>query len=260
MEPMGEQTEDCQEITVVERQYVLVTHKRHKYRCRCNAQVQTAPGPLKLIPGGRYSLEFAIQVVLDKYLFHLPLERQVRMMLRLGLEVDSQTLWDQIQALERILNPAYALIHAHLLSAQVLHADETPWPLLKKGGSQTLYQIEQGLPALRGLQGEDRERALALRARVRQEQSAPRMQKLYDWAVAQPALRRRTSCFSPAPRAGDGGPVRSACSRTIPLTRSPPWAGAAVGRCSFAWMRPNSWPTWPNRWPRQATRTPWPSC
>jgi transposase len=52
-----------------------------------------------------------------------------------------------------------------------------------------LYQIEQGLPALRGLQAEERERALRLRARVRKEQSAPRMQKLYDWAVAQPALR-----------------------------------------------------------------------
>jgi transposase len=237
--------------------------------------VQTAPGPVKLIPGGRYSVEFAIQVVLDKYCYHLPLERQVRMMTRLGLQVDSQTLWDQIQALERILNPAYVLLHAHLLSAQVLHADETPWPLLKKGGSenwnawafstdevvyyhidpsrgakvplevlsgftgvvvadgyasyktlasrnpklvlahcmahcrrkyvealpaypqcevplgliQELYAIEQGLPSLRGLQGEDRERALLLRAQVRKEHSAPRMDKLHAWALEQSVLR-----------------------------------------------------------------------
>ena len=275
LEPLGEQTEDSQEITVVERRFVLCTHKRHKYRCRCNASVETAPSPLKLVPGGRYSLEFAVQVALDKYAFHLPLERQVRMMTRLGLLVDSQTLWDQLQALERILNPAYAMIHAHLLSAQVLHADETPWPLLQKGGSKKwyawafstedavyyhidpsrgaqvpmqilagfkgvlmvdgyisyqtlarrnpelvlahcmahcrrkylealpaypqcevalglikeLYQIERGLPALRGLVAEDRAKALALRAQVRQQGSAPLMEKLHAFAMEQYALR-----------------------------------------------------------------------
>ncbi len=60
MEPMGEQSEDSDEITVVERKFVLVTHKRQKYRCRCNSAVKTAEGPLKLIVGGRYSLAFAV--------------------------------------------------------------------------------------------------------------------------------------------------------------------------------------------------------
>ena len=63
---MGQQTEDSEEITVVKRQFVIVVHKRQKYRCRCNASVQTAPGPLKLIPGGRYSLAFAVEVAIAK--------------------------------------------------------------------------------------------------------------------------------------------------------------------------------------------------
>src|SRR6202040_2185043 len=58
LEPMVGQTEDAEEIDVEERSYKLVLHRRQKYRCSCNANVATAPGPLKLIPGGRYSLGF----------------------------------------------------------------------------------------------------------------------------------------------------------------------------------------------------------
>jgi len=273
--PLGDQTEDSESVGVVQRRFVLVKDKRVKYRCcTCLSVVETAPGPVKLIPGGRYSLEFAIEIVVQKYAYHIPLERQVRMMMHEGLLVDSQTLWDQIQALERILNPAYVMIHAHMLSAEVLHADETRWMLLQKGGSKhwyawalatddavyyhndpsrgakvpeeilkgfrgvvmadgyicyqtlaeshpelvlahcmaharrkymdalpaypqcqvavdlikDLYEVERGLPALRGLVGAERERALQTRTEVRKKESEPLMEKLKAWALDQSAL------------------------------------------------------------------------
>src|SRR5262249_3371788 len=52
---------------------------------------------------------------------------------------DSQTLWDQIEALERILRPTAAAILRHILQQEVVHADETPWMLLQKGGSKKWY-------------------------------------------------------------------------------------------------------------------------
>jgi hypothetical protein len=79
-------------VTVVERHFVLVRHRRQKYRCKCNSAIVTAPMPPRLIPGGRYSVEFAIDVAVAKYLDHMPLERQVRVMQREGLKIDSQTL------------------------------------------------------------------------------------------------------------------------------------------------------------------------
>lgn len=139
LEAMGQQTEDSEEITVVKRQFVLKVVKRQKYRCRCNASVQTAPAPPKLILGGRYSVEFAVEVAIQKYAYHLPLERQVRMMRHEGLLVDSQTLWDQIEALARVLRPLYDAIRAHILLSDVLHADETHWLLMQKGGSKKWY-------------------------------------------------------------------------------------------------------------------------
>jgi transposase len=134
--PTSGQYEDSEEVTVVERRFVLVTHRRAKYRCRCNGAVVTAPGPDKLIPGGRYSVEFAVEVAAGKYLDHLPLERQSRQMAREGLAVDTQTLWNQIEALARHLQPAYEALRGKILASDVLHADETWWRLMQGKGSK----------------------------------------------------------------------------------------------------------------------------
>lgn len=127
---MNGQFEESEEVTVVERRFVLVQHRRQKYRCGCNSCVVTAPGPRKLVPGGRYSPEFAVEVAISKYVDHAPLERQVRTMWREGLEVSSQTLWDQIDALARHLKPTWNALGERVLSAALVHADETYWRMM----------------------------------------------------------------------------------------------------------------------------------
>lgn len=127
LEPMVGQSEDAEEVTVVERTYKVVLHRRQKYRCRCNGCIKTADGPPKLIPGGRYSLAFAAHTATEKYGFHLPLERQVERMLHVGLEATSQTLWDQIEAAARALEPTYEALGRWLMAREVIHLDETGW-------------------------------------------------------------------------------------------------------------------------------------
>ena len=127
------QFEQSEEITIVSRKIVLVKHKRQKYKCTCQACIETAIGPTKLIPGGRYSVEFAVETAIDKYLDHLPLTRQSKRMLRQGLKVDSQTLWDQIQALGTKLKPVADAIKEKILNSSVVFADETSWRMLNTG-------------------------------------------------------------------------------------------------------------------------------
>lgn len=124
------QFEESEEVDTLERKFVLVKHRRQKYRCRCGGCVQTAPAPLKLFEGARYSIEFAIEVAISKYLDHLPLERQSRIMEREGLEVTSQTLWDYIERLVRLLEDAHTRLGQYQLLQAVLGADETRWPLM----------------------------------------------------------------------------------------------------------------------------------
>jgi transposase len=140
LKEMPGQTEDAEEITVVERRFVLVRHRRKKYRCACNGCIDTAPGPLRLasrpdVRGRRYSPTFAVEVAVNKYLDHLPLERQARVMSREGLTIESQTLWDQIEALATVLEPTYEALRRYVLTAPVIGADETWWRLL--GGPES---------------------------------------------------------------------------------------------------------------------------
>lgn len=130
------QFEESEEITVVKRSFTVVKHKRKKYRCSCNAQVATAPGPLKLQPGGRYSVEFAVEVAAAKYLDHMPLNRQCRQMAREGLVVDTQTLWDQIEVLAWHLTPSYEAHKYKVVGSELVHADETSWRFLAKANKK----------------------------------------------------------------------------------------------------------------------------
>lgn len=139
LEEMVGTFEESEEIDVVAREFIVKKHVRKKYRCRCGECIETAPLPPRLIAGGRYSLAFAIAVAISKYADHLPLERQVRIMRREGLIVDSQTLYDQIEALARVLWPAYDRLGCELLDEHVLFVDETPWPLLGKNASSAKW-------------------------------------------------------------------------------------------------------------------------
>jgi transposase len=127
---MAGQAETSDRITTVHLTYRVEHHVRQKYRCACNAAVVTAPGPVQLTAGGRYAPEFAVGVAVAKYADHLPLERQVRMMAREGLVVDSQTLWDQLNALARHLEPTYDALGQRALTAPVINVDETRWRIM----------------------------------------------------------------------------------------------------------------------------------
>lgn len=130
------QTEDAEIVTVVQRSFKVERHQRQKYRCQCGDTIVTAPGPVRLIEGGRYSTEFAVEVCADKYLNHLPLDRQRKMMRRQGLDITTSALWDQVHAVADVLRPTHQALKALVLSSPLIHADETRWMLLKSPESE----------------------------------------------------------------------------------------------------------------------------
>lgn len=128
--------QESKEITVFERVYQEVLHRQCKYRLKPEFNrtgkevIITAPGPAKLRPGSRYSIDFAIQVAIDKYEYHLPLERQRRKMEAQGLEIDTKTLFNLCEAVAE-----HCLIVRERLRKDILndfcaaHLDESPWPI-----------------------------------------------------------------------------------------------------------------------------------
>jgi transposase len=131
LKPLAGQVERSEMIDIVELKYQVVEVERQKYVCACGGAVETAPGPARAVEGGRYSLRFAMKVAFDKYVAHLPLERQARLMAHHGLNVTSQTLWDQCSAVTQLLEPTYDALFALLRASPVVGVDQTGWPDLE---------------------------------------------------------------------------------------------------------------------------------
>jgi transposase len=130
--------QESTEITVTERVYTKVVHRQKKYRLKDEFNktgkevIITAPGPVKVRPGSSYSVEFALSVVLDKYEFHLPLERQRRKMESAGFEVDVKTLYGLCEAVALHCESVLPKIRADILADYcAVHLDETPWRILE---------------------------------------------------------------------------------------------------------------------------------
>lgn len=128
----ADKSEDYEEVDVVERRFVLRKHKCKVYSCECGSEA-VAPGPMRLPGGGRHSINFAVEVAFEKWCAHSPLERQVRIMLGQGLDISSNTLWEQAERLARVLLPTYLVLREYVASSSLVHADETPWYMLGKG-------------------------------------------------------------------------------------------------------------------------------
>lgn len=140
LEPWKGQFETSEMIDVIEVSYRVVSVRQQKYICKCGGCIETAPGPERATPGGRYSLRFAVKVAEDKYLDHQPLARQSRIVKRHGLEAKPQTLWDQLYFLGGRVKPVYEGLFQYVKRQPVIGLDQTSWKRLD-GSKSTPFQM-----------------------------------------------------------------------------------------------------------------------
>jgi len=103
-----------------------------RHHCLIAAYVLiTAPGIAKLRSGSKYSVDFAVQVVSDKYEYHLPLERQRRKMESQGLDVDTKTLYSLCEVVAEHCRSIEPEIKKDIFDDFcAVHIDESPWPII----------------------------------------------------------------------------------------------------------------------------------
>lgn len=129
-------------IQLIERRYVREVHRKHKYKLKSESNpdvekevIVTAPGVAELLPGMNYTTEFVASVVADKYISHMPLERQIREMESLGLTgMKSSTLSRMCALSAASLEPLQErILREDLIPSDLaLHLDETPWKIQNK--------------------------------------------------------------------------------------------------------------------------------
>lgn len=128
--------EESSEIDVNTTYYILKRHKRKKYKCRhCKALV-TANGPTKLVEGGSFSLQMAVQIASDKFEHHIPLERQRKKIKNAGLDVSVKTLFSLTQHLYNILEPLNEMNRQDIIKNEYVCLDESPISFYNKTKSK----------------------------------------------------------------------------------------------------------------------------
>lgn len=112
-------------------------HVRGKWVCaRCETLIQ-APVPPHVIDKGLPTTGLLAQVLVAKYLDHLPLYRQEGIFGRAGLEIPRSTLAQWVGQCGVQLQPLVDALRQLMLERAVLHADETPVPMLVPGKGKT---------------------------------------------------------------------------------------------------------------------------
>ena len=106
--------------------FTVERHIRGKWVCaQCETLVQ-APVPAHVIDKGIPTAGLLAQVLIAKYLDHLPLYRQERIFERAGLAIPRSTLAQWVGRCGVALQPVVDALKAEMLAREILHADETP--------------------------------------------------------------------------------------------------------------------------------------
>jgi transposase len=135
MRKVGEDVTEVLEY--VPGRFEVVRHVRPAYSCsKCEAMAQ-APMPALPIPRAMAGASVIAHVIMSKYADHLPLYRQAEIYARDGLDLDRGTLADWVGKAAWLLRPLADRIGEHVMAGNVIHADDTPVPVLAPGHGKT---------------------------------------------------------------------------------------------------------------------------
>jgi transposase len=113
--------------------FTVDRHVRGKWVCTCCERLVQAPVAPHIIDKGMPTTGLLAQVLVAKYLDHLPLYRQEAIFERAGLAIARSTLAQWVGECGAQLQPLVDALAAEMLRSPVLHADETPVAMLKPG-------------------------------------------------------------------------------------------------------------------------------
>ena len=130
--------EDASEVLErIPAHFLVIRHVRVKLTCTCCERIVQAAAPSRPIERGMAGPGLLAHVLVSKFSDHLPLYRQSEIYAREGVELDRSTLADWVGASARLLEPLGEVLRRHVMSAEKLHADDTPVPVLAPGLGKT---------------------------------------------------------------------------------------------------------------------------
>lgn len=131
---------------------------RPKYRLKKDknsdtAKIIQAPAPAPIIRGNHVAAEVLAEIVTNKFVYHIPEYRMVKMFADNGIKMPTSTINDWVHAVANKLYPLYEAHLENVLASDYLQIDEVPWRIADKEGKCRpgyAWQFLDGSPESRG--------------------------------------------------------------------------------------------------------------
>lgn len=124
--------EDVSSEICVEKTYYLkkIRRKIYKKTCSCAKPIVTSPVAPKLIPRGKFGISFWVDILIQKYQNHMPIERQISELRDYGLKLSPGTIFGGLKNLYLLyLEPLYQSLTREIRNYSHYHIDESGWHL-----------------------------------------------------------------------------------------------------------------------------------
>ncbi len=125
--------EDVTELLATTQQKMNVKRiVRPKYTKPNKEGVLIAPLPSRVIPGGKVDESLLVMLLLDKYVYHMPLYRQIKKYESLGIKLSDATVGDWTAKSIDMLTYLYDRLAIRIRGSSYLQGDETTMKVLDK--------------------------------------------------------------------------------------------------------------------------------
>jgi len=107
-------------------------YRRTKYAKPDNSGVMIGQLPSRPMEKAMAGEGLLSQIIIDKYIDHLPLHRQMQRFERAGVKLAYSTLTDWVSGTCILITPLFEALKAEVLQSNYLHVDETPIKVMDK--------------------------------------------------------------------------------------------------------------------------------
>lgn len=139
-EVIGEEV--CHKLAQRPGAYVVLKYVRETVKLKQRGDISTAPvtPAARVIDRSLAEVSFIVGLLLDKFMYHLPLYRQHQRLIASGVHVNRMTLTNLVHRAAQLLEPVYVSVQSSILLSHALALDETP----VKAGRKVKGKMHQG--------------------------------------------------------------------------------------------------------------------
>lgn len=132
------ETEDSEHLEVIPPDMWVRVTKRHKGMRKSDKQIVTAKAPAEPLAKSYASASLLTELIIGKYVDHLPFYRQIQMYKRLGIELKQPTIEGWFHGVADLMRPLYYRTQELMLGMDYLQSDESTVPVINNEKHRTV--------------------------------------------------------------------------------------------------------------------------